>query len=112
MDVELLEVIIDTTNKVEACNGLSDEASFGSRTLVASNDEDEMDEFHYIVKCYRYCGYPGAINGRGRCIFEPTPHPSHQAFWGLCRQFNSDTQGHNRESQASLMVDLFIRWVN
>jgi TnpA family transposase len=43
-DVEMRETITDTTNKVEAYNGLSEWASFGSRHLVASNDEDEMEK--------------------------------------------------------------------
>lgn len=43
-DVELRETITEKTNKVEAYNGLSEWASFGSRHLVASNDEDEMEK--------------------------------------------------------------------
>lgn len=43
-DVEMRETITDTTNKVEAYNGLSEWTSFGSRHLVASNDEDEMEK--------------------------------------------------------------------
>ena len=43
-DVELREVITETTNKMESYNGLSEWASFGSMTLVASNDEDEMEK--------------------------------------------------------------------
>ena len=38
------ETITEKTNKVEAYNGLSEWASFGSRHLVASNDEDEMEK--------------------------------------------------------------------
>lgn len=43
-DVEMREKITETTNKVEAYNGLSEWTSFGSRHLVASNDEDEMEK--------------------------------------------------------------------
>ena len=43
-DVEMRETITEKTNKVEAYNGLSEWASFGSRHLVASNDEDEMEK--------------------------------------------------------------------
>ncbi len=43
-DVEMRETITEETNKVEAYNGLSEWVSFGSRYLVASNDEDEMEK--------------------------------------------------------------------
>jgi len=43
-DVELREIITEKTNKVESYNALSEWASFGSRHLVASNDEDEMEK--------------------------------------------------------------------
>ena len=43
-DIELRETITEKTNKVEAYNGLSEWASFGSKHLVASNDEEEMEK--------------------------------------------------------------------
>jgi TnpA family transposase len=43
-DVELRETITEETNKVESYNGLSEWCSFGSKVLVASNDEDEMEK--------------------------------------------------------------------
>lgn len=43
-DVEMREVITETTNKVESYNKLSDWVSFGSETLVESNDEEEMEK--------------------------------------------------------------------
>jgi len=43
-DVEVREIITDTTNKVESYNRLSEWTSFGSLDLVASNDEDEMEK--------------------------------------------------------------------
>ncbi len=43
-DVELREKITAETNKVEAYNGLSEWASFGSRILVASNDDIQMEK--------------------------------------------------------------------
>jgi TnpA family transposase len=43
-DVEMREIITATTNKVESYNRLSEWASFGSTTLVASNDEEEMEK--------------------------------------------------------------------
>jgi len=43
-DVELRETITEKTNKVESYNALSEWASFGSRHLVASNDEEEMEK--------------------------------------------------------------------
>jgi TnpA family transposase len=42
-DVEMRETITDTTNKVEAYNGLSEWASFGSKYLVASNGDYIVD---------------------------------------------------------------------
>lgn len=41
---KLREAITQTTNKVEAYNGLSDWLFFGSNTIVASNDADEMEK--------------------------------------------------------------------
>jgi TnpA family transposase len=43
-DVEMRAAITETTNKVESYNKLSDWVSFGSETLVASNDEEEMEK--------------------------------------------------------------------
>jgi TnpA family transposase len=43
-DVEVREVITETTNKMESYNGLSEWTSFGSTRLVASNDEEEMEK--------------------------------------------------------------------
>ncbi len=43
-DVALRETITEKTNKVEAYNALSEWVSFGSRHLVASNDEEEMEK--------------------------------------------------------------------
>jgi len=43
-NVELRETITATTNKVELYNQLCDWVSFGSRELVASNDENEMEK--------------------------------------------------------------------
>jgi TnpA family transposase len=43
-NVELRETITATTNKVEQYNQLCDWVSFGSRELVASNDENEMEK--------------------------------------------------------------------
>ena len=43
-DVELREIITATTNKVESYHRFSEWISFGSRELVASNDEEEMEK--------------------------------------------------------------------
>lgn len=43
-NVELRESITAETNKVEAFHNLSDWASFASRTIVASNDVNEMEK--------------------------------------------------------------------
>ena len=43
-DVELREIITEETNKVEAYNSLSEWTSFGSRFLVASNDDIQMEK--------------------------------------------------------------------
>jgi TnpA family transposase len=43
-DVEMRETVTETTNKVESYNRLSDWVSFGSETLVESNDEEEMEK--------------------------------------------------------------------
>ncbi len=43
-DKGLRQLITDTTNKVEAYNGLTDWIRFGSKRLVASNDPDEMEK--------------------------------------------------------------------
>lgn len=43
-NLQLREIITDTTNKVEAYNALSDWVCFGSNTIVASNDPDEMEK--------------------------------------------------------------------
>ena len=43
-DVELREIITEETNKAEAYNSLSEWASFGSKFLVASNDDIQMEK--------------------------------------------------------------------
>lgn len=43
-NVEVREIITDTTNKVESYNSLSEWCTFGSEDLVASNDEKEMEK--------------------------------------------------------------------
>lgn len=43
-DIDMREIITKTTNKVESYNKLSDWVSFGSKILVESNDEDEMEK--------------------------------------------------------------------
>lgn len=43
-NLKLREIITASTNKVEAYNALSDWIMFGSRTIVASNDPDEMEK--------------------------------------------------------------------
>jgi TnpA family transposase len=43
-NLKLREIITATTNKVESYNALSDWVSFGSRTIVHSNNPDEMEK--------------------------------------------------------------------
>lgn len=49
-DFELRETVTKETNKAEAYNGLSGWASFGSKHLIASNDEDEMKKPSNIME--------------------------------------------------------------
>ena len=43
-DINLRQIITDTTNKAEAYNSLSDWVRFGSKKLVATNEPDEMEK--------------------------------------------------------------------